>query len=249
MTNKNSTFDDEINIFHLVEVIWADKFVIIIFTLVSFLSAIGFINIKDPVYESKINFYPKNIPPYLNANRVNEDFKYFFYDKKNFQNWKNNSTNVSITFELFSQTKILEGFEIQKEDRELIVKTLKNFIIIKSNKLDKLNDIFLYSKYINDIMKAEYLIRANNELKFMEQRIKEFAPEVSSQSISQLLLIERYLLLLEKGNDVFEIKRPLKPKKISIQNSFIILISLIIGVTIGTFFVLIRSSFRTYKRK
>ena len=71
MTKNPSTDNDEIDLINVFKTSWEGKFSIIFFILIANLFAYSYINMKDPIYESKLSIEIENIPPFL-------DLKYLY---------------------------------------------------------------------------------------------------------------------------------------------------------------------------
>ena len=147
MTKNNSEYNNDINILHLVQTIWAGKFVITTFILLSCLIAFGIILTREITYSSTINIEINNLPPVLQNNnkhilqfdRTYRDFKSMFYNRVNFKTWKKSNVNSKLSY---------ENFQIQKQEMVFFIKgkgeslvefkkdSENNFqLIIYSNKL------------------------------------------------------------------------------------------------------------------
>ena len=106
--------DDEIDFFELFQILWDGKWLSSAFVATAVLLGGGFLLSKDPVYKSKLIYSIDNIPPFYGANKVSTDFQKKFYSVRVFEEWKQNNSNISIVFEDFSRTEVVDGFILSK---------------------------------------------------------------------------------------------------------------------------------------
>ena len=241
----SQTYDDEIDLFELFQVLWDGKRLISAFVLLAFLLGGGLILFKDKVYESRVVYSIDTIPPFYSDSKALTDFQKKFYSIDVFEEWKKNKDNISLVFEDFSKTEVTDGFVLSKDERETLA-VIKDSasILVKSNQLPVLNDFYNYAEYINLLLKDEYASRANDELKIIETRFKDLSSAESS-IVQTVLSIDRYIASAEKGDNVLSIERPSVPKKVSPKSSLILALSLVLGGFIGAAYVLIMNAIKT----
>ena len=244
-------YDDEIDLFDLFAILWDGKGLIAAFVLVFALFGSGYLLMKEPVYESKLNYAPDTLPPFYESGRVALDFQKMFYSQSRFDHWKNVNKTSLIAFEDFSKIVIEDGFTLTKDENKqrAILTSGKNgeaFILVRSNQLPLLDEFFHYANYINQLLQDSYALRAMAELKLIETRAKDLVA-VDNAIIQNILVIDRYLAAIETGANVFAINRPTMPKKTEPKSVVILALSVVFGGMIGVFAVLLRNAFR--KRK
>ena len=245
----SQTYDDEIDLFELFQVLWDGKWLITTFVMLAFLLGGGFILFKDKVYESKVEYSIDTIPPFYNGDKASSDFQKKFYSIDVFKEWKKNKDNTSLVFDDFSKTEVIDGFVLSKdEDETLAVIKDSASVVVKSNQLPILNDFYNYAEYINLLLKDEYVSRSNDELKIIETRFKDLSSAESS-IIQTVLSIDRYIALAENGDNVLSIKRPSAPKKVAPKSSLILALSLVLGGFIGAAYVLINNAIKTRREQ
>ena len=245
MNQMNQVQDDEIDLFELFQTLWDGKWLISAFVAIAVLLGGAFLLSKDAVYESKLIYSIDTIPPFYSAEKASIDFQNKFYSVSVFEEWKQNNSNTSLVFEDFSGTEVVSGFVLSKvEDEQLATleseKNGEKFVLVKSKQLPILDDFFKYAHYINELLKAEYIERAKDELNIIETRFKDFS-YANDAIISQILTIDRYVVSAEKGSSVLAIQRPTMPKKVSPKSFFILAISIVLGGMVGVFFILVRN--------
>jgi len=240
--------NDEINLIDLFQTLWNGKWIISAFAAIAVLLGSGFLFLKDAQYVSKLRYSMDTIPPFYDKDQILNNFKKKFYSNSVFKEWKQNNSNTSIVFEDFSTTKMVDGFVFSKGENTSIVKFVSErgkglFVLIKSNELPLLDDIFKYLIHINGLLTDEYVVRAKEELKIINTRFNEFAA-ASSNIINSTLSVERYIVSVEKGGSVLTIYPPSIPRKISPNPSLILLVSLVLGGMVGVFFILVCNSIK-----
>ena len=245
----SQTYDDEIDLFELFQVLWNGKWLISAFVALAFLVGGGFILSKDKVYESKVVYSIDTIPPFYSGDKASTDFQKKFYSIDVFKEWKKNKDNTSLLFDDFSKTEVIDGFVLTKdEDEPLAVIKDSASILVKSNQLPILNEFYNYAEYINLLLRNEYVSRANDELKIIETRFKDLSSAESS-IIQTVLSIDRYIASAEKGDNVLSIERPSTPKKVAPKSSLILALSLVLGGFIGAAYVLIMNAIKTRREQ
>lgn len=212
MTKNNSIDNDNINFFHLFQILWAGKFIIAMFVLVSFISGLGLIYTKNDIHVSNINFKVYYMPPFFTSTMAFKDFKKMFYNKDIFSSWKKNNIKSELDYEEFSNTKKVKGFIFSKGKGENLVEFSKEHnnsfeLTIYSNKFSTLDEFFNYSTYINNLLKEEYVSRAKSELNIIETRFDDFST-ANDQIITNLLKVDRFIASMQKGSQLINIGRP-----------------------------------------
>jgi len=245
----SQTYDDEIDLFELFQVLWGGKWLISTFVVLAFLLGGGFILSKDKAYESKVVYSIDNIPPFYNDNKASTDFQKKFYSIDVFNEWKKSNENTSLVFKDFSKTEVIDGFVLSKDEgATLAVIKDSASILVKSNQLPILNDFYEYAEHINVLLKVEYVSRAKDELKIIETRFKDLS-SADSSVVQTVLSIDRYIVSAENGDNVLSLQRPSVPKKVAPKSSPILALSLVLGGFIGAAYVLIMNAIKTRREQ
>lgn len=247
----NQYKDEETAFFELLLSLWEGKWLISAFVAIAILLGGTFLFIKEKVYHSKLIYSVDTIPPFFNNAKASTDFQKKFYSKDIFEDWKKSNVNVSLIFEDFSATEVVNGFIFSKEDDDQLAtlefeKRGESFVLVRSNQSPILDDFFRYANFVNELLKKEYVVRANEELKIIESRFKDLA-SVDSSIIQTVLTTDRYIVSAEKGANVLSIERPTKPKKISPKTSLILALSIVLGGFLGVIFITIRNTIKNKK--
>ena len=245
----SQTYDDEIDLFELFQVLWDGKRLISAFVVLAFLLGGGFILSKDKVYESNLVYSIDTIPPFYDGGKASSDFQKKFYSIDVFNEWKKSNENTSLVFKDFSKTEVIDGFVLSKDEgATLAVIKDSASILVKSNQLPILNDFYEYAEHINVLLKVEYVSRAKDELKIIETRFKDLS-SADSSVVQTVLSIDRYIVSAENGDNVLSLQRPSVPKKVAPKSSLILALSLVLGGFIGAAYVLIMNAIKTRREQ
>ena len=254
MNKRDQVQADEIDLFELFQTLWVGKWLISKFIVITVLLGGSLIFFSNSVYESKISYSVDTIPPFYSDVKVLTDFKKKFYSESIFKSWKKSNSNNLLEFEDFSTTKLVNGFVFSKnKSQQMALVDQKNkgtsYIIINTVQYSILDDFFNYAEHVSELLKAEHVNRAKNELHIIETRFKDFST-ANDAIISQILEVDRYIVSVEKGGaNVLEIKRPTLPQKTSSNSFQILALSIILGGLIGVTYVLISNATRKRKDK
>ena len=253
MSHMNQVQDDEIDLFELFQTVWDGKWLISAFVAIAVLLGVGFLLLKDTVYESKLIYSADTIPPFYDADKASTDFQNKFYSVSVFEEWKQNNINTSLVFEDFSMTEVVDGFVLSKDESKQLAtlaseKKGGSFVLVKSNQLPILDDLFEYATHISGLLKDEYVVRAKEELKIINARFKDLG-SADSNIVNTVLSIDRYIDTAEKGANVLAIQRPTMPKKVSFKSSLILAMYLVLGGIVGVFFILLRNAITKRKEQ
>ena len=253
MNEMNQVQDDEIDLFELFQTLWDGKWLISAFVAIAVLLGGGFLLLKDAVYESKLIYSVNTIPPFYEADKVSTDFQNKFYSESIFEEWKKNNSDTSLVFEDFSATEVVDGFVLSKnEDAQLVSfelnKVEDTFILVNTNRLPLVLDVFKYANHINAMLKRDYVYQAKNDLKNTEVLLKD-GGSVDGDALESILSVKRFVNEAEKGANVLNIQRPTMPKKVSPKSSLILTISLVLGGMVGVFFILVSNAITKRKEQ
>lgn len=241
------TKDDEINIFNLFKIFWDSKLVISSFVILALLLGTGFYYDKKPIHLSKLTFSIDSVPPFYKLNgktdthRVLADFQKLFYSANIFESWKNINKNTLIKYEGFSKTKIIDGIILENSDSVIKI-NLDNknkndfFLIIKSNNLKFLDDVYNYFIYVNNLLNSNYRSEAFKALSIIKKEI-DLLSKLEKNKLD-FMATKIYLMKTEYERGPFTIDRPTIPETISPKLGLILSLSLILGVVIGCFYVI-----------
>ena len=225
-----------------------------VFVLVTVLLSVVFMYVKAPVYESKLIYHVDTMPPFYDVadQRIAmRDFRKFFYSKNFFDEWKENNKNSELTYDDFSESQNIDGFMLSKhEDNRTAIldkdDKIGAFVLIRTERLELLDDFFNYTNYINKTLTNEYVSRAKEEINIISKRFTDFS-STTDIITSKLLAIDRYIVEANSGANVLILMRPSYPDQVFPRVPLILAIAVILGLIIGIIYIFVRDASRMRK--
>ena len=240
--------NDEIDLFDFVLTLWRGKASIAAFIAVFMTVSGSYLLILNPEYESEISVSKSMSLPFNYQVDLFGDFKRAFYNRSDFKKWKQMSPSKDITFDVLSDTKSVDGFELQKPDKErALVLNHKDenrlSALARTNDLTTISSYRDYMQFVNKSLSEAYRQRATKALaSILEvQRLGDGGVSLLSEKEERL---EAFLLALDEGNLMFEVSHPSEPKKTSPRISSVLIFAIVIGGVIGVIFVLSREAWQ-----
>lgn len=250
MSKANPQYVDEVDLFEIVRILWRGKLVIGAFSAVALLLGIAFLHNREVVYSSRLNYSVDAIPPFYNSEQVISDFEERFSSKSVFDNWKMKNDAGTLTYSDFSKVSVVQGLSWAKAPSDLVVqfrqkkKQKVRSLVVKSNDLRKLDAVYRYAQYVNELMTHDFENRANLELNYIEAR-----GDSTAQSYGPILLakvsINRYFTEISDGSKSLMIAHPSFPKGSTSSTLLKFVAPTVIGGIIGVFFILGRHALKT----
>ena len=251
MKDTSPKYGDEINLFDFFKTLWDGKLTITVCAVITVLVGAGYIFVKDSIYESRLTYSIDTIPPFYEKQKIIQDFQNLFYSKSLFEDWKRSTGNISLSFEELSETIVIDGIVVSKNEEDKLVIFVKNkdssFILVKSNELFILDEFFKYANYINRVLMNRYIILVSDALKITKARFNEL--NYVNQVVEIGLSIDRFVMSAQNGANLLKIQHATIPIKTSPISSLIIILSFILGIIIGFCVVFIQNGKRMYREK
>ena len=243
--------DNEIDFFELCNTLWDGKWRITVFILIALLIGSGFVFSKQPVYESKLTYFINNAPPYKKDDEILRDFHEKFFSKNIFEDWKKDFGKSVLKFEDFNTTELYNGVIISKSEYNQLARMISpkkgnKYIFVKTNDMSILSDIFEYSQHVIQLLNKEYLYTAKDQINLIESRLKTLSKRISLSAaiVESVLLINKFIISVEKNDPVIIVNHPTFPEKKSPKSSLILVVSIVLGAMIGFIYVLILNTIR-----
>lgn len=259
--HKNN--DDDIDLFETFEMLWDGKLYLAFFIIISAFVTFFFIIDRSIVYQSVIKIKIEKIPPNFTYKDVFYDYKKMFLQEDIFTSWKSKNPSSQFVFDQINNTFTQNGITLTKETASKIIKltevnsaTLD--VLVNTDQIVFLDEVYKYSSYVNEILKEEYLLMAEHELKkksasvitetsdFYNKKIIKKADNYNTIKKSEIF---RYIYLLNKGYKTFDIKRPTMPQKLGTNNNLVIILSIIVGGLVGVFFLIVKDAINIRREK
>ena len=249
MSNTHSKDSDEIDLRELFKTLWDGKWIISVFVFLSVLFGIGMLLTQKISYESRLTYKKDELsqPPFFKSEQVDRHFNDKFFSEITFKDWKSNNENTSLNFGHIDLNEVVDGVVTQKNGGAELVEIVNNykqgFILIKTNQMNLLDDIYNYARYVNDILSVKYLLRAQKELNIIEQKCNG----IYRTAFKEILFLERFKISIKEGKRMFAFEHPTKPKRLSLNTLMVFVSSALIGGMMGVFYVMLRELFNKYK--
>ena len=254
--------DDEIDLFELFSVLWEGKWAIISFTLIAMIFGGAYAVYKERNqvfrYQSTIAFTVKNLPPFYDTNDTNNsflDFRALFHSAPEFEAWQASNPKATIDFGDISLTQVVDGVELASNSS--LVSLDASGLSVNANDLQVLDGFHSYLSSLNETLTRQYIVRAGEEINYIERRFKDFWASDAAlldqvlillQHTNELRNLARYVERAESGAHVFEITRPTLPVVTSTapapKTNLIVALSIVLGGFVGAAYVLLRSAIR-----
>lgn len=252
--------DDEIDLFELFSDLWVGKWAIISFTLIAMIFGGSYAVYKERnqvfSYQSTIAFTAKNLPPFYDTNDTNHvfsDFRALFHSAPEFEVWKARNDEVTIEFNDIALTQVVDGLELASNPS--LVSLDASGLRVNTSDLQVLDGFYSYLSSLNETLTRQYIVRAGEEINYIERRFKDFwVTDVAlrdqvlnfMQHLNEVRELESYVERAESGANVFEISRPTPPVVTSAapKTNLIVALSIVLGGFVGAAYVLLRNAIR-----
>ena len=182
------------------------------------------------------------------------EFRELFHSKPVFEAWKARNSEAKIDFSDISLTKVVDGVELASNPK--LVSLEGDGLKVNTNDLQMLDSFHRYLGSLNEILTRQYIVRTEADVKYIEQRFKEFwsSDDALQEQVLNLLrhaeevrTLDYYVDRAETGAaNVLEIRRPTPPIVTSTapKTNLMLALSVLLGVFFGTAYVLVRNAFR-----
>lgn len=241
--------DNYVDLYKILLTLWSGKKLISIFIIISILIGAGIFFQQTPtVHTSAIKLTVKNNPIFSSPKEALLVFEKMFYSEELFDDWKKDN-NSPINYEDFNREARVNRFVVSRTDRRMasfILRRNDAFIKVVSKELSIPSHFFDYSDYVNKSLKPELLLEAKRKLKLLEVRYEGRTMD-NNVIIEQLSLLDIFISKINEGYNILEIKAPTIPQQNQKKIYRFLGIYAVIGLIIGSFFVLLQQAFR--KRK
>lgn len=248
MGDKIPSSQDVLNLFDLLEVIWNEKLTIAFTTLVAVGLGWLLIHSNEKQYQTSITFKIDVIPPYLEENEVTADVTQFFASPELFSKWEKNNQGSKFTFQMIDEKQIIGGnsFAVDEDGRFIVIGSRE--LVVKSNDIDLISDIADYLRFVSANLTQIYLEQAKQSQNKMDSG--SGLPLNYGNALDANMYrakISRFVFKVEQGLKILTLSRPSTPKRIAYRPKMTLALSVFLGITISSVFVLFRNSYRQHK--
>lgn len=204
---------EDIDIIDLILLLWKNRLIFVIFIIIS--TTFGGLyllpnnkaeDVKNPFYETNVHFTIDNEPPSLlksqpntySKSMVRSDFHNLFDSMEVFSDWKRNNKVSEINFEDFSNIRIVDmSYSLNNEKFFILMPKEQNHVLLRSNKISILEDMFSYLNYVSDRLTYSYISYYEKQKKLIEIKFSEFNKKYSdapsAEYIFELIKINNFL--------------------------------------------------------
>ena len=245
----NKIQNDDLDLFKLFKVLWDGKWLISIFMIIAILFGSILILNKTPIFTSYIRVSIDTIPAPHKLYEVSVDFNRMFYSETVLENWKTEN-NSAINYKDFSKRTIIDGFVMSEKDKKIATLVLRkkenSYILVRTDNLLQLNEFYNYANHISNALIPKYISKSKKELTLLEKRYKG---KSNKHIIEKLFSFDKYINKLNDGGRVLLVEPPTIPVKVEPKPFRILGISVLLGLIIGIFYVLIQNASQNRKVK
>ena len=252
----NQKQNDEVGLIEFFEILWDGKQIISYFVVATLVAASVYINTVKHEYESKIIYSVDVVPSFYKSNNQEtqiRDFTKTFYNQNLFDSWKKKNQNTILSYKDISENLLIGNVLVDKPEKIRVVFLDKDdeigaYIMVRSNQIRLLDEIYNYAGYINEAITKEYILRAKEEINIINKRSSEFSATTDIIT-SNLLSIDRYIMEAKNGANVFRIMRPTIPIQTWPMVNIILVASFMFGLFLGVVYIFIADAIRLRKQE
>ena len=234
----NNEKELDINIIEIIRIIYNKKWKVITITILSLFIGISYSIYSKPKFETDIE-YKKNESFDLSLTAIDS----LLYNSLNsldiFSNWKKTSDNKILKFEEISNSTNINGLEFKRDIGQNLIEFNSNkeyrSIILKTNQIDLIKNIYSYLEFINSFITKTYSEELLTNLTIGSDLIEE---KINYNNLDlELFNIKKSISKIKNGELLIEFKPPTESKLVSTPTISILFISVIIGFLFSIFFI------------
>ena len=253
MTDTHPHYNDEIDLFELIETLWNGKVVIIAATTMALIIGGLFSIFLPKTYQSSFTLEYQLVSPLETMSEINSKFRRLFHNQKNYQEWKQLNPNSSVTYNEITTTQTIDGFTVAIKPESLFAQFIETKsgnlnLRVKSNDFKILEDMYLYLQFTDKMLSQRTLLKAKQQTETLQTSLSTLLSATENNiannenTLISVLNIQSFASELENGNTLYSISRPSFPSKTSLSIRIILLVSLIMGGMIGVAIVLVKNA-------
>ena len=241
---------ENIDAFSAIIILWKHRLTLLLFIGFAAAPAMLFVFSKKDRHFSDIHFQIAATPPFADQAETLRDVQRNFFNKSTFDLWSEKNNDSA------SQNKIGEGLYIGGRPDfygtgpDDLFEFKPNKLTIFTNNKKVILASVNYLNFVNAVTAQQYVGLMQKEVERQEARIEQLANLSSTIELGDNPVIHLYLSKASTGNHLpLRIMRPTEPERIGSPKRLILIMALIAGVSLGSFFVLVRHAFRIYLAK
>ena len=235
----NNEKELDINIIEIIRIIYNKKWKVITITILSLFIGISYSIYSKPKFETDIE-YKKNESFDLSLTEIDS----LLYNSLNsldiFSNWKKTSDYKILKFEEITNSININSLEFKRDIGQNLIEFNSNkeyrSIILKTNQIDLIKNIYSYLEFINSFITKTYSEELLTNFTIGSDLFKE--EKINYNNIDhELFKIKKSISKIKNGELLIEFKPPTESKLVSTPTISILFISVIIGFLFSIFFI------------
>lgn len=246
MTGFEPLKDEELNLIEVVETVWLEKTIILIFLLASMGLGFTVFSLTPQKYETALTYSVDLVPHYQSEQNVQKRVKQLFYDPAVFAEWKTASPNAALEFTAISGTLKIQDLNFQRPKSSRLIELKDSSLLIRSRNTLIIAESIDYLTYICRVVSSEVFNEAIAERDRIEKQLENtvFAFN-TNDSYAHQRAIERFLSALGDRKIMFTVEEPFEPVQTSRSRKATLVLSAFFGIVAAVLFILIRKAFST----
>ena len=256
MALQHSVDNAEIDLLDLIATLWNEKVTIAGFVVLAVLIGGVYVSTVQTPYVTKVKYQANLIPPFVTRESLPQHVSRTFFSADIFSRWKAEAPNTFLVFDMFNETKIIDGVVFELGFDKGVVsfveakKNKKTYIEIKSNDIQLIDEVLSYFKFVNLALAKKYEVSGQRQRSRLENLENRFGSSDSASFFSwsqKKLELDEYLQNAAEGRKPILISRPTPPINTGVSRVLLLITALVCGATAGATFVLIRNAYRVRK--
>lgn len=247
MNNKNDT---NIDLIDLIIIFSKNKLIIFYFLIISVLGCLIYFNLfYSNNYVSKITINTNNEIFLSNDSFFSYDdksifidiYKTEFYSQNNFLSWLQNFKNTSFTKNEFLGINFTDDNFFRTDKSSRVFKFINdgsiNLLLINTKDTNKINHIYDYANYINNIITNDFIALLSADLS--EYNAIDFKDNFEVSIITKKNTL-KFIIDNIKLKNIYNISNPTLPVNKSIEFEKILLLFLFAGLFLSFLFIIFK---------
>ena len=253
MVHNQSVKKDEIDLFELIETLWAGKATLAFCWVIGLVFCALYVSILKPSYTIKISYILDLKPPLIEQQAINSDIYTTFYNEKTFSQWKDGAPGIALDYEMLGADMLIGDMVFEVEADKKTVRFFEDYIEINSNDIGQAHEISNYFQFVGDTLTARY----TTEIKEERDRRTVLPNQLSSSAVVRILsgqnfletnaALESYLAKAATGRKLVVVSKPTVPVKTNLNSSLLVISSFIVSSILGSMIILIKNAYRLRK--
>ena len=172
MTGFEPLKDEELNLIEVVETVWLEKTIILIFLLASIGLGFTVFSLTPQKYETALTYSVDLVPHYQSEQNVQKRVKQLFYDPAVFAEWQTASANAALEFTAISGTLKIQDLNFQRPKSSRLIELKDSSLLIRTRNTLIIAESIDYLTYICGVVTSEVVNEAIAERDRIEKQLE-----------------------------------------------------------------------------